>query len=166
MGQHMVEQIELKSPVFRHQGNIPEKYTCDGDNLSPPLQFAFPSQPEMQSLALIMDDPDAPRGVYTHWLMWNIDANTTEIGENSVPVTAVQGMNSSGTLGYTGPCPPMGEHRYYFKLFALDTTLALPEDASKQELERAMEGHVIGQAVLMGRYARNDQRQSKARKPQ
>jgi len=105
-------------------------------------------------LLLIMDDPDAPVGLFTHWLVWNIDSKTTEIAEKSVPKGAVQGTNDYPTLGYGGPQPPSGTHRYYFKIFALDQTLDLKAGAKRAEVDAAMRGHVIAQGELMGRYSR------------
>ena len=105
-----------------------------------------------KSLVLIVDDPDAPVRLFTHWLLWNIDPKTTEIAEQSTPKGAVQGANDYPTLGYGGPQPPSGTHRYYFKVFALDRTLNLPEGAKRKELDKAMNGHVIAQGQLMGRY--------------
>jgi len=148
-----VGQMKLESSAFEHNGSIPSKYTCDGNNVSPPLRISeIPS--EAKSLVLIMDDPDAPVGVWDHWLVWNIPPETAEIAEGQEP-EGVIGKNTGGKLGYQGPCPPDREHRYFFKLFALDTQLDLPpETADKKDLEAAMEGHILGQTELMGRYNR------------
>jgi Raf kinase inhibitor-like YbhB/YbcL family protein len=106
-----------------------------------------------KSLAIIVDDPDAPGGLFTHWLVWNIDAKATEIAENSAPAGAAQGTNDFGKRGYAGPCPPSGTHRYFFKVFALDTKLALNSGAKRAALDDAMRGHVIARGELMGRCA-------------
>jgi len=143
----------IASAAFERNSSIPKKYTCDGENVNPPLTFS--GVPEnAKSLALIMDDPDAPRGTWVHWTMWNIDPSTINITVGSVPAGAVEGTTSSGKSGYGGPCPPSGTHHYYFKLYALDTTLNLNKSLEKQGLESAMEGHVLGQAELVGLYSR------------
>lgn len=145
--------MELKSTAFEHNGNIPEKYTCDGENINPPL--LIPDVPEKaQSLVLIVEDPDAPGGTFAHWTVWNISPQTTEIPENSVPEGAIEGTTDFGKVGYGGPCPPSGTHRYFFKIYALDTTLGLPEGADKTELGQAIEGYILGKAELTGLYAR------------
>jgi Raf kinase inhibitor-like YbhB/YbcL family protein len=147
--------LEISSSAFGDNDTIPTVYTCDGDNASPPL--AFSDVPEdAQSLALIMDDPDAPSGTFVHWVVWNIDPATADVPANTVPASGTQGLNGIGQAAYIGPCPPDGEHHYYFKLYALDTRLdALdPSTADKTALEQAMEGHIIAQAELVGLYAR------------
>jgi hypothetical protein len=106
-----------------------------------------------RSLALIVEDPDAPKGTFNHWLVYNLDPQTHDIKENTVPVMATQGRNDFGDLEYDGPQPPSGEHRYFFKAFALDSVLELPRGARRAELEKAMQGHVLDQAAVMGRYA-------------
>ena len=144
--------MKITSPAFEHEGKIPSRYTCDDADISPPLQFS--DVPEgAASLALVMDDPDAPSGTFDHWIAWNIPPSTTSIGEGKEPEGA-QGMTDFGRNGYGGPCPPGGEHRYFFRLYALDAELDLPEGTSKADLERAMEGHVLEQATLMGKYSR------------
>ncbi len=146
-------KMKIESSAFREDGNIPQKFTCDGSDVNPPLHFD--AAPEgTKSLACMVDDPDAPGGLFTHWVMWNIDPRTTDILENSRPQSAIQGMNDFGKPGYGGPCPPSGSHRYYFKIFALDQTLNLKGGANRQELDAAMHGHVIGQGELMGHYSR------------
>ena len=143
--------MKLTSPAFEHQTMIPPKYTCQGEDISPPLTLSnIPKGTE--SLALINDDPDAPIRTWNHWLIWNIKP-TGEINENSAPGT--QGKNSWGRNDYGGPCPPRGKHRYFFKLYALDTKLNLPEGATKSELEKAMVGHILGQAELVGVYQKS-----------
>ena len=145
--------MKITSPVFGHNQKIPSKYTCDGENLSPPLEIS--GVPEgAKSMVLIMDDPDATHGLWVHWVLWNISPDTKEIPENSVPAGAAEGMTSFGKPGYGGPCPPSGTHHYYFKLYALDTILDLNKSSEKQELESAIEGHVLGQAELVGLYSR------------
>ena len=145
-------KMKVTSSAFQEGGNIPSKFTCDGGNASPPLQIAgVPS--EAKTLVLIADDPDAPGGLFTHWLVWNIPPQTNSIAEGSAP-KGVQGTNDFGKSGYGAPCPPSGTHRYYFKVFALDRELALPSGAKRSQLDGAMKGHVIAQGELIGRYAR------------
>lgn len=147
--------MKLKSSTFSNNGYIPKKYTCNGDNMNPPLKIE--GVPEgTKSLALIMFDPDVPHsiredGVWNHWLFWNLDPNTEIIEEGKEP-NAVYGITTSNTLDYIGPCPPDGEHRYYFTLYALDTELSLPEGSTREDLERAIGGHILAQSELMGRY--------------
>jgi Raf kinase inhibitor-like YbhB/YbcL family protein len=143
--------MKISSPAFAENSKIPKRYTCDGENGSPPLTIA--DVPEgATSLALIADDPDAPAGTWVHWVVWNIDAGTREIKAGVPPAGAVQGVNSFAKNGYGGPCPPSGSHRYFFKLYALDTALNLDSRATKADLEKAMKGHVIAEARIMGRY--------------
>lgn len=145
--------LKIASPAFAHNGSIPAKYTCDGGDAIPPVIMEnVPAG--ARSLALIVDDPDAPAGTWVHWVVWNIPAATGEIRENSVPAGASQGKNDWGRNSYGGPCPPSGTHRYFFKLYALDATLNLGADTTKKGLERAMEGHVIARAELIGVYKR------------
>ncbi len=143
--------MKLTSTAFSHNQEIPSKYTCDGENSSPPLQISEVPE-ETQSLALISDDPDAPAGTWVHWLLWNVDPTTTEIPENSVPPGSVEGTTSFGNTEYGGPCPPSGTHRYFFKLYALDTTLNLTADTTKEGLEEVMEGHILSRSELIGLY--------------
>jgi Raf kinase inhibitor-like YbhB/YbcL family protein len=146
------EKMKITSSAFQQEGNIPAKFTCDGGDASPGLHFEG-VPPEAKSLVLIVDDPDAPSGLFTHWLIWNIDPKTIEIGENSPPA-AVQGKNDFGKSGYGGPCPPSGTHRYFFKVYALDQMLSLKAGGKRADLDRAMKGHVVRQAELMGRYSK------------
>jgi len=147
-------KMKITSSAFQEGANIPSKFTCDGSDANPALRFEqIPA--EAKSLVLIVDDPDAPSGLFTHWLAWNIDPKITEFAENSAPSNAVQGRNDFGKSGYGGPCPPSGTHRYFFKIFALDQMLDLKAGAKRAEVEAAMRGHVIGQGELMGRYSRN-----------
>lgn len=145
--------MQLSSPAFTQNGRIPLLCTCDGEDRSPPLRVAdVPGG--AKSLVLIHDDPDAPAGTWVHWLLWNVDPRTKEIPAGSVPKGAVEGTTSFRRTGYGGPCPPSGTHRYFFKLYALDTVLDLPSSADKKKLEAAMEGHIIAQAELIGLYSR------------
>lgn len=144
--------MKIESPGFENEGHIPSKYTCDGLNVSPRLEFAD-IPPGTVSMALVMDDPDAPMGTFDHWVVWNIPPQTRVVEEGKEP-EGVQGRTGFRREGYGGPCPPRGVHRYYLKLYALDVRLDLKRGSSKRELERAMEGHILAQAVLMGRYAR------------
>src|SRR5881398_139468 len=145
-------KMKISSSAFQEGGTIPEKFSKNGQNVSPELRVEG-APAEAKSLALIVDDPDAPVGLFTHWLVWNIDPKTTEIRERDAPKGAVQGTNDYPSLGYGGPQPPSGTHRYYFKIFALDQTLDLRSGAKRQELDKAMSGHVIAQGELMGRYS-------------
>ncbi len=145
-------ELKLTSPAFSHNGQIPQKFTCKGDDVNPKLDISgIPSG--AKSLALIVDDPDAPRGTWVHWVIWNIPP-TGKIGEDSVPQGASEGMTDSGMPGYGGPCPPSGTHRYFFKLYALDITLNLSPDARKPDLENAMRGHILAQTELIGLFSK------------
>ncbi|KHO46202.1 MAG: hypothetical protein QS99_C0009G0036 [archaeon GW2011_AR4] len=142
--------MKLSSPSFGNGGMIPAKYTCDGDEISPELHIsAAPEQ--AKSLVLIVDDPDVPMGNWVHWLLYNIPPETTIIPEDAA-ITWPEGTTSFGKTGYGGPCPPSGTHRYFFKLYALDTSLNLPDGPVKEQIERAMDGHILVQAELIGRY--------------
>jgi Raf kinase inhibitor-like YbhB/YbcL family protein len=145
-------RMKITSSAFQEGGNIPSKFTCDGGDSSPPLRIAeIPSG--AKTLALVVDDPDAPSGVFTHWIVWNISPQTNAIAEGSAP-QGVQGTNDFGKSGYGGPCPPSGTHRYYFKIFALDRELNLPAGAKRNQLDAAMKGHVVAEGELKGRYAK------------
>jgi len=144
--------ISITSPAFQSGADIPAKFTCNGANISPELQISGVVS-DAKSLVLIVDDPDAPRGLFTHWIAWNIDPKTTRVGENSAPAGAVQGTNDFGKGNYGGPCPPSGTHRYFFKIFALDTKLDLKPSVRRAELDAAMRGHVLAQGELMARYS-------------
>ena len=149
-----VGNMKLSSSAFENGEAIPREYTCDDADVSPQLMFS--DIPEnAKSLALIMDDPDAPMGTWVHWVIWNIQPNTTGFpkGEN---ITFPQGRNDFGNVNYGGPCPPPGHgtHRYFFKLYALDTMLNLKEGATKKQLESAMSGHILEEAQTMGTYSR------------
>jgi hypothetical protein len=145
--------IQITSTAFQNNGNIPRQYTCDGKDISPPLLIAGAPQ-GTKSLALICDDPDAPVGTWVHWVLWNIDPSVKEIKENTVPAGAAQGMNDFRKRQYGGPCPPSGTHRYFFKVYALDTTFGISPNASKADLEKAMKGHILGEGQLIGLYKR------------
>ncbi|BAA30372.1 198aa long hypothetical protein [Pyrococcus horikoshii OT3] len=156
------EKMSLKvSSVFGNNEFIPAKYTCEGVDINPPLKIEGLSD-NVKSLVIIVDDPDAPMGTFTHWIAWNIPP-VTEIpegipkqGEVDKPIHIIQGRNDFGRIGYNGPCPPRGHgvHHYHFKVYALDTTLNLKPGASRKELEKAMEGHVIQYGELVGLYER------------
>jgi hypothetical protein len=151
--------FSLTSPAFEHEGTIPAKFSCDGQDIAPALTWV--GVPEgTESFVLIVDDPDAPIGTWVHWVVYNLPASTTSLPEgasaNSVlPAGALEGQNGWKRADYGGPCPPRGEHRYFFKLYALDTTLDLDPGATrKADVEKAMKGHVLDEAILMGRYER------------
>jgi Raf kinase inhibitor-like YbhB/YbcL family protein len=144
--------MKITSSAFHEGGSIPSKFTCDGSDTSPPVQISdVPA--EAKSLVLIADDPDAPGGLFTHWLVWNIPPQTSSIAEGITP-KGVQGANDFGKSGYRGPCPPPGTHRYSFKIFALDRELELHAGAKRSQVDAAMKGHVIARGELVGRYAR------------
>jgi len=149
-----VEQFKISSPHFEHMDKIPKIFTCQGEDVNPLL--IFQNSPEgTKSIALIVDDPDAPNGDWVHWLIWNIDPVLTRIEKNSIPPGAVQGTNSWGRQDYGGPCPPKGEHRYFFKAYALDTKLDLEPIAKKQDLLDAMQGHLLAVSELIGLYEKS-----------
>ena len=149
--------MKLTSSAFKNNGKIPSKYTCDGKNINPNLEIAEVPE-EAVSLVLIMDDPDVPNsirpdGMWDHWIVFNIPPDTKEINEDSQP-QGINGKGTGGKLSYGGPCPPDKEHRYFFKLYALDIKLNIPEGSSKKEVENAMKDHIIAEAVLVGKYKR------------
>jgi len=153
------EEIKMKmqSSAFKEGEKIPSKYTCDGENVSPLLSWSdFPNN--TKTFALIVDDPDAPGGTFVHWVVYNLPANVTSLPEettsNNLPSGAKQGTNHFGDEDYGGPCPPAGTHRYYFKLYALDIEVHLKAGAGKRDLLKAMEGHELSEAQLMGKYER------------
>ncbi len=148
----------LSTKSFAPGGEIPRKYTCEGDDLSPELSWSEPPR-GTQSFALIADDPDAPSGTFTHWVLYGLRAETRRLAEGAsrgqLPAGASQGRNDFGKTGYGGPCPPPGKpHRYFFKLYALDANLGLKPGASKQQLEQAMKGHVLAQSEVVGTFKR------------
>lgn len=141
--------MKITSPEFKHNEFIPKKFTCEGRDINPAL--IIEQVPEgVAALALIMDDPDAPMGMWVHWVVYNIAPGTTRIDEDSVP--GKECMNDFRRESYGGPCPPSGTHRYFFKIYALDTELNLPKGAKKETLEKVMEGHILGKAELIGLY--------------
>lgn len=153
-----VMKIKVESAAFKEGGTIPSKYTCDGIDISPPLSWSgIPDG--TNSISLISDDPDAPMGTWVHWVLYNIPANVSDLHEN-LPTKNVlknkakQGTNDFGKIGYGGPCPPGGTHRYYFKLYALDKELDLEPGATKEQLLKAMDGHIMAEGQLMGKYSR------------
>jgi Raf kinase inhibitor-like YbhB/YbcL family protein len=150
--------MHLTSPAFTEGQPIPVKFSCKGADVSPALNWDEPPA-GTKSLALIMDDPDAPMGTWVHWVLFNIPTTAHEWPENTLtdanlPNGAVQGITSARTVGYHGPCPPSGTHRYFFKLYALDTILDLTSKASKEDLLAAMQGHILAQAQLMGTFSK------------
>ncbi|MBE9126543.1 MULTISPECIES: YbhB/YbcL family Raf kinase inhibitor-like protein [unclassified Coleofasciculus] len=153
------ETMNLESPAFDTNEMIPSQYTCDGEDISPALNWDAPPT-GTQSLALIVDDPDAPNRTFVHWVAYDIAPEVRQLPEG-IPTQATlanggtQGENDFGNLGYGGPCPPSGTHRYFFKLYALDRALGLESGATKAQLEAAMSGHILGSAELIGRYSRS-----------
>jgi len=150
--------MELMSDVFAPDALIPVLYTCDGKDISPPLKWTNPPA-EAKSFALVADDPDAPMGTWLHWLIWNIPAGAHSLAASQstakeLPAGARQGTNDFHKIGYGGPCPPSGTHRYNFRLYALDRILDLPGGASRAQLEAAMKGHILAEARLVGKYRR------------
>jgi Raf kinase inhibitor-like YbhB/YbcL family protein len=143
--------MEIKSPDFRNNSKIPICFTGDGENVNPNLEL-INVPVNAKSLVLIVDDPDAPAGVWNHWVLWSIDPKITKINKNSVPIGAMQGKNSYNKANYNGPKPPSGTHRYFFRLYALDIKIILTKEATRRELERAMYGHVIAKSELIGLY--------------
>lgn len=150
---NIVNNMQLTSAQFKNNEHLPDKYGCKGTNINPPLSISeVPAG--AKSLALIVDDPDAPRGDWVHWVVFNIAPDAREISEGSVPAGAIQGTNDFGKTSYGEPCPPFGEHRYFFKAYALDTTLNLGTQTTKQDLEKAVAGHILAQAEIIGLFAR------------
>lgn len=144
------KELKVSSPAFEHETFIPSKYTCDGENVSPPLELSqIPIQ--AKSLVIIMDDPDAPSGMWVHWLVWDIPVRHL-LKEKAVH--GIEGLNDFNKHGYGGPCPPSGTHRYFFKLYALDKLLQLSPNTEKSALEKAMSGHILAFGVLIGLYQR------------
>lgn len=150
--------MKLQSNAFSANGMIPPRYTCDGGDFSPDLRWDDPPS-KTQSLVLIVDDPDAPSGIFVHWVLYDIPTTTRQLPEAVSPDApsleggGKQGKNDFGNLGYGGPCPPSGVHRYFFKLYALDSVLGLDVGATKAQVEATMEGHIIVAAELVGRYS-------------
>jgi Raf kinase inhibitor-like YbhB/YbcL family protein len=150
---HSLSIFSLSSAAFANNGTIPSQYTCDDSDVSPPLTMTgIPTN--TKSLALIVDDVDAPLGIYTHWIIWNMTPDTSNFSAGE-KIRFPQGITSAGTSGYHGPCPPSGSiHRYYFKLYALDSILNLDASSTKSNLENSMNGHIVAQATLIGKYSR------------
>ncbi|AEV98020.1 phosphatidylethanolamine-binding protein [Niastella koreensis] len=150
MAKTATRQLELSSPAFKADGDIPARYTCDGEGINPPMHIG--NLPEdVHTLALIVEDPDAPGGTFDHWLVWNIQP-VAVIHEHANP--GISGNNSAGKTGYHPPCPPKGSHRYYFHVYALDRELDLEPGESKESLQKAMKSHILAEGTIMGRYER------------
>jgi Raf kinase inhibitor-like YbhB/YbcL family protein len=151
--QSAAAKLAVSSSAFPSGGSIPDQFTCKGANKNPPLQFnGIPAG--AKSLALIVDDPDAPGGLFTHWIVWNIDPAAKQVSEKSVPTGATEGTNDFGNLGYGGPCPPSGTHRYFFRVMALDRKLDLKSGAKRHELDKTIASHALARGELMGRYSK------------
>lgn len=152
--------MQIYSSQFKHNEILPAPYTCDGRDISPPL-FWIDVPEGTKSLALIVDDPDASRGAFVHWMMWNLPATSTGLPEavpklEKLPDGSIQGISDFGRVGYDGPCPPTGKHRYFFKLYALDRILDLGSHAKKIDLENAIRGHIIAKSEMIGIYQRRE----------
>ncbi len=150
--------LKLTSPAFKYGGKIPKKYTCDGEDISPPLKWSNVPK-DTESFVLICDDPDAPMGTWVHWVYYNIPKNIRSLPESIVPVEnpyigGTQGINDFKQIGYGGPCPPMGTHRYFFRIYALDDMLDLPAGLTKQQVLKKVEDHILAKGILMGIYSR------------
>ncbi len=143
--------LNVISVAFSQGGHIPKKYSCEGEDINPPLKISGLPE-ETKTLAIIVEDPDAKHGTFDHWLVWNISPNEP-IAENSVP--GISGRNSFGKTGYGGPCPPSGSHRYFFKVYALDSRLDILSGSDKKTLQEAMQEHIIGYGELMARYSKS-----------
>jgi Raf kinase inhibitor-like YbhB/YbcL family protein len=146
-----MKELTVKSPSFQHNSPIPKKHSCDGEDSNPPLTIERLPM-ETKSLALVVDDPDASDETFDHWVVWNIPPSTNKIAEHSVP--GIEGLNSARQRGFMGPCPPSGTHRYFFKVYALDTKLTLDAKSTKRDLEKAMQGHILAKGELIGLYHR------------
>jgi Raf kinase inhibitor-like YbhB/YbcL family protein len=154
----LLKKMKLESPVFLANELIPSQYTCDGQDISPPLDWDEPPL-ATKSLVLICDDPDAPRKTWVHWVVYNLPSETRSLPENispsnPLPKGGLQGINDFGKVAYGGPCPPSGTHRYFFKLYALDRVLEIKVGATKTQIEQAMKDHILAQSELIGRYHR------------
>ena len=154
----VVKEITLTSPSFSNNGEIPQKFTCDGEDISPKLMWHNVPE-EVRSFVLICEDPDAPKGTWVHWVVFNLKADVRELPEGAEITRysgAVEGRNSWGKNKYGGPCPPTGSHRYYFKLYALNVDIPLHDSATKRDVEEEMAGHIIAQGTLMRTYKRSE----------
>jgi Raf kinase inhibitor-like YbhB/YbcL family protein len=149
-GNMNIQSIKVFSSAFAANGSIPGKYTCDGANVNPPLEFEGIPE-EADSLVLIVDDPDAPMKTFTHWIVWNIEP-VAKIEEDTIP--GVEGINDFKRIGYGGPCPPSGTHRFFFRVYALDRQLELKAGTGRKDLENEMIGHIIAEGELMGKYSK------------
>jgi len=152
MEKQKVQTLMVRSIAFGHNGNIPLQYTCEGENFNPPIEISNIPR-ETETLALIMEDPDAPRGIFVHWVLWNLSPHSL-IAERTNQGTS--GRNSFGKIGYGGPCPPSGTHRYFFRIYALDNSPELDRSTDKDKLLDAMRGHVIAEGELMGLYCKKN----------
>lgn len=148
--------MKVKS-VFKNGGVIPEKYTCDGENINPPLEFSELPE-ETKSIALFVEGLDNPMKIMVHWVVWNIPPERIQVFEKLTPMISVQGINDFGQNSYNGPCPASGKHQYTFKVFALNTLLNLPASSKKVDVERAMQGHILDKAELAGYYSRQKEK--------
>lgn len=151
--------MKLTSPVFKEGERVPTKYTCEGPNVNPPLTFEDVPQ-EAKSLVLMVEDPDAEAKPWVHWLVFNIAPHVTGFDENSYPEESTPGLCNGGTFGYEGPCPPTNEHTYDFKLYALDTMLDIPNESDRKVVLKKMEGHVLAEATLVGKYKKQQAQQN------
>ncbi len=152
------QSLKLHSPAFQHEGEIPSKYTCRGEDVSLPLSWEGVPK-GTKSFALIMEDPDAPAGTWVHWVIFNIPPDVKKLEENirTLSAGAKEGINSWSKLGYRGPCPPHGEHRYFIRFWALDTILDLPKGATSRDVRNAIQEHILGSAEFMGKYGKKKQ---------
>lgn len=148
--------MKISSAAFSENRDIPQEYTCDGENINPPLLITDIPE-KAKSLVLIIDDPDAPQGTFTHWIVFNIDPKIEEIGEDEIPEGGIEGINDTSEKGYIGPCPPVGTHHYIFHLYALDKTLDLKGIVDRADVDEAMSGHIIAEVQLTGLYSRDDE---------
>jgi Raf kinase inhibitor-like YbhB/YbcL family protein len=144
--------LKITSPAFENRQQIPSKYTCNGENINPPLEFSEVPR-EAKSLVLLVDDPDAPSGTFVHWVVYNISQDLREVRENSIPDNGEEGITNFGKAAYGGPCPPSGVHRYFFKLYALNKTLTFEKIPDKETLLKNMEGAIIAQTEIIGLYS-------------
>lgn len=149
-------EIKIESRDFKEGESIPSKYTCEGLNVSPQLSWTCETE-GVKTYVLIVEDPDAPGGIFTHWIVYNIPSRVNSLMENSTPAKNVpdeilMGVNDFGRIGYGGPCPPSGSHRYFFRIYGLDTAVHLDSGATKREVTKKMEGHIIARGELMGTY--------------
>ena len=147
------KNMKITSKAFESSRSIPKKYTCRGEDVNPPLEFQEISK-DAKSLVLIVDDPDASMGTWSHWIVWNIKPDIGGIDENGMPENSIAGSNDFGKNDYGGPCPPSGTHRYFFRIYALDELLGLEPSANRTDLERAMSGHVMDYGELVGLFAK------------